>query len=44
MHAVRQFLGRANPTPQEVKLMHGLARQLLFVAGKRDNPGEPTGA
>ena len=43
MHAVRQFLGRANPTPQEVKLMHGLARQLLYVAGKRPYPGEPTG-
>lgn len=41
MHAVRQFLGRANPTPQEVKLMHGLARQLLFVAGRREHPGEP---
>lgn len=41
MHAVRQFLGRANPTPQEVKLMHGLARQLLHVAGKTAHRGEP---
>jgi tRNA/rRNA methyltransferase len=41
MHAVRQFLGRANPTPQEVKLMHGLARQLLYVAGKTPHRGEP---
>ncbi len=43
MHAVRQFLGRANPTPQEVKLMHGLARQLLHVAGKNPHRGEPGG-
>jgi len=43
MHAVRQFLGRANPTPQEVKLMHGLARQLLFAAGKAPHRGEPGG-
>jgi tRNA/rRNA methyltransferase len=41
MHAVRKFLGRANPTPQEVKLMHGLARQLLHVAGKNPHRGEP---
>lgn len=41
MHAVRQFLGRANPTPQEVRLMHGLARQLLYVAGKTEHRGEP---
>jgi len=40
---VRQFLGRANPTPQEVKLMHGLARQLLFAAGKAPHRGEPGG-
>jgi tRNA/rRNA methyltransferase len=43
MHAVRQFLGRANPTPQEVRLMHGLARQLLYVAGKTEHRGEPGG-
>jgi len=41
MHAIRQLLGRAKPTPQEVKLLHGLARQLLYVAGERDHPGEP---
>jgi tRNA/rRNA methyltransferase len=43
MHAVRQFLGRAEPTPQEVKLMHGLARQLMHVAGKNPHRGEPGG-
>src|SRR5262245_29996109 len=32
MHAIRQLIGRAQPTPQEVKLLHGLARQLLWVA------------
>jgi len=31
MHAVRHLLGRAKPTPQEVKLLHGLARQLLWL-------------
>ncbi|MBX9585533.1 MAG: RNA methyltransferase [Gemmataceae bacterium] len=41
MHAVRQLVGRAGPTSQEVRLLHGLARQLLYVAGKRDHPGEP---
>lgn len=32
MHSVRQLLGRAMPTPQEVRMLHGLARQLLWVA------------
>jgi len=41
MHAVRQLIGRAIPTPQEVKILHGLARQLMYVAGKREHPGEP---
>ena len=41
MHAVRQLIGRAMPTSREVKQLHGLARQLLYVAGKRDHPGEP---
>src|SRR5438270_7650948 len=41
MHAVRHLLGRAIPTPQEVKLLHGLARQLLWAAGqvKEKPPG-----
>ena len=43
MHAVRQLIGRANPTPQEVKILHGLARQLLYAAGKREHPGAPGG-
>ena|SRR5262245_25764276 len=40
MHAIRQLIGRAQPTPQEVKLLHGLARQLLWAAKhlKQDEP------
>jgi tRNA/rRNA methyltransferase len=32
MHAVRHLIGRAMPTPQEVKLLHGLARQMLWMS------------
>jgi len=32
MHAVRHLIGRARPTPGEVKILHGLARQLEWVA------------
>jgi tRNA/rRNA methyltransferase len=28
MHALRHLIGRAGPTPMEVKLLHGLARQI----------------
>lgn len=35
MHAVRQLIGRAMPTPAEVRMLHGLARQLLWIAGTR---------
>ncbi|MCE9530422.1 MAG: RNA methyltransferase [Planctomycetes bacterium] len=31
MHAIRQLITRAQPSPNEVKILHGLARQLLFV-------------
>lgn len=30
MHAVRQLIVRANPSPSEVRILHGLARQLLW--------------
>lgn len=43
MHAVRHLIGRANPTSQDVKILHGLARQLLYAAGKREHPGAPGG-
>lgn len=33
MHAIRQMLSRAHLTQQEVKILHGLARQLLWAAG-----------
>lgn len=39
MHAVRHLIGRATPTPQEVKLLHGLARQLLWLS--RQVPPKP---
>jgi tRNA/rRNA methyltransferase len=39
MHALRHLIGRANPTPMEVNLLLGLARQLRWVAGRpKDNP------
>jgi tRNA/rRNA methyltransferase len=46
MHAVRHLIGRANPTPQEVKLLHGLARQLLWLSrqAKREPDPEPRSA
>lgn len=31
MHAMRQMLSRANLTSQEVKILHGLARQILWA-------------
>jgi tRNA/rRNA methyltransferase len=34
MHAVRHLIGRAQPTEMEVKLLHGLARQMEWVAKK----------
>lgn len=32
MHAMRHLISRALPTPQEVRMLHGLARQMLYVA------------
>jgi tRNA/rRNA methyltransferase len=40
MHGIRQLIGRALPSPQEVRLLHGLARQLLYVA--RTTPKQGT--
>lgn len=34
MHGVRHLVGRAQPTHQEVKILHGLARQILWAAGQ----------
>jgi tRNA/rRNA methyltransferase len=40
MHAIRHLIGRAGPTPMEVEMLFGLARQLRWVAncrsGKQD--------
>jgi tRNA/rRNA methyltransferase len=41
MHGVRHLIGRAQPSPQEVKLLHGLARQMLWAAGQMRKDGEP---
>lgn len=35
MHSMRQLIGRALPTPQEVRMLHGLARQLLWIASQQ---------
>lgn len=49
MHGVRQLLGRAKPTEQEVRILFGLARQLKWIARHRPDPGsapqpsEPSG-
>jgi tRNA/rRNA methyltransferase len=40
MHAVRHLIGRSPPTPQEVKLLHGLARQILWMS-KQQEPDAP---
>lgn len=34
MHAFRHMVGRAQPTQQEVKMLHGLARQLEYAANQ----------
>ena len=35
MHAIRQLIARAQPSPNEVRILHGLARQLLWTAEHR---------
>ena len=39
MHGLRHLIGRAQPTAQEVKILHGLARQLLWAAGQMKPDG-----
>jgi tRNA/rRNA methyltransferase len=36
MHAVRHVLGRAGLTPMEVDLLHGMARQILWCARRKE--------
>ena len=40
LHAIRHLIGRSLPTPQEVKLLHGLARQLLWMSRQLKPPTE----
>ncbi len=40
MHALRHLLGRARPSPMEVDLLFGLARQLRWFAAHRDRDPE----
>jgi tRNA/rRNA methyltransferase len=35
MHALRHLIGRAGPTPMEIDVLHGLARQLRWFARQR---------
>lgn len=39
MHAIRHLLCRANPSEMEVKILHGLARQLRWIADRANPPG-----
>jgi tRNA/rRNA methyltransferase len=41
MSAVRHLLGRAQPTKAEVRMLHGLARQLLWIARRAGRPLPP---
>jgi tRNA/rRNA methyltransferase len=48
MHAVRHLIARARPSPNEVRILYGLARQLRWVANNGpsrppDDAGEPHG-
>jgi tRNA/rRNA methyltransferase len=38
MHAVRHLIGRAGPTPMEVEMLFGLARQLRWFARHHSQP------
>jgi tRNA/rRNA methyltransferase len=46
MHGVRHLIARANPSPNEVRILYGLARQLRWVAdhGVNAPPPEDAGA
>jgi tRNA/rRNA methyltransferase len=41
MSGLRHLIGRAQPTHQEVKILHGLARQMLWAAGQMKNAKPP---
>lgn len=44
MHAVRHLIVRAQPSPNEVRILHGLARQLRWVAENGVSHPEDDGA
>jgi hypothetical protein len=39
MHALRHLIGRAGPTPMEVDLLFGLARQIRWYVEHHPPPG-----
>jgi tRNA/rRNA methyltransferase len=41
MHALRHLIGRAGPTAMELGVLHGLARQLKWIAAHAKKPSEP---
>ena len=43
MHAVRQLVGRSLPTAREVRMLHGVARQLLWAAKHLPPKNDPAG-
>jgi tRNA/rRNA methyltransferase len=40
MHAIRHLIGRALPSPMEVDVLHGLARQIRWYASRHPRPPE----
>jgi tRNA/rRNA methyltransferase len=42
MHALRHLIGRAGPTAMEVKMLHGLARQIEWHVRSWGRKGDPT--
>jgi tRNA/rRNA methyltransferase len=40
MHAIRHLIGRALPSPMEVNVLHGLARQIRWYASRYPRPPE----
>jgi tRNA/rRNA methyltransferase len=43
MHALRHLIGRAQPSPMEVRLLYGLARQLQWIARQANLDEEKSG-
>lgn len=45
-HGIRQLIARANPSPVDVRMLHGLARQMEWIAAQKQLPAtdQPAGA